>query len=70
MTDIKVSEEGGGGGARDAGAEILPLQLMLKTMVKQVVPLQSIEVHGGADLLLPGHVDCWRADPTGKQVDA
>jgi len=25
------------------------LQPMLKTMVRQVVPLQSMEVHGGAD---------------------
>jgi len=41
-----------GGGARDAGAESLPLQLMMKTMVRQVVPLQFMEVHGGADLHL------------------
>jgi len=26
------------------------LQLVLKTMVRQVVPLQSMEVHGGADM--------------------
>jgi len=42
----------GGGGARDTGAESLRLQLMLKTMVMQVVPLQSMEVHGGADIHL------------------
>jgi len=47
--DTKVSEEGGGGGALDAGAESLPLQLVMKTMMRQVVPLQSMEVHGGAD---------------------
>jgi len=41
-----------GGGARDAGAESLPLQLVMKTMVRQVVLPQSVEVHGGADLHL------------------
>jgi len=46
--DTKVSE-GGGGGAPDAGAEIFPLQPMRKTMVRQAVPLQPMEVHGGAD---------------------
>ena len=40
----------GRGGAQDTGAESLPLQLMLKTMVRQVVLLQSMEVHSGADL--------------------
>jgi len=51
--DTKVSEEGGwGGGDQNVGAETLPLKLMLKTMVRQVVPLQSMEVHGGADLHL------------------
>jgi len=52
--DTKVSEEGGagGGGARDAGAESLPLQLVMKTVVRQTVPLQSMEVHGGADIHL------------------
>jgi len=50
--DTKVTEEGGGGGAPDAGAESLPLQLMMKTMVRQVVPLQSVDVHGGADIHL------------------
>jgi len=50
--DTKVGEEGGGGGARDAGAESLPLQLVMKTMVRQVVHLQPMEVHGGADLHL------------------
>jgi len=37
--DTKVSEEGVGGGARDTGAESLPLQLVMQTMVRQVVPL-------------------------------
>jgi len=46
----KVGGEGGGGGARDAGAESLPLQLVMKTMVRQPVPLQSMEVLGGANL--------------------
>jgi len=50
--DTKVSEEGGGGGARDAGAESFPLQLMMKIMVREVVPLQPMEVHGGADIHL------------------
>jgi len=30
----------------------LPLQLMMKTMVRQVVPLRSMEVHSGADIHL------------------
>jgi len=42
----------GGGGARNVGAETLPLQLMMKTMVRQVVPLQCMEVHGGAEIHL------------------
>jgi len=46
--DTKVTEEGGGGGARDARAEGLPLQPVMKTMVRQVVPLQSMDVYGGA----------------------
>ncbi|GAB0208407.1 mitochondrial enolase superfamily member 1 [Grus japonensis] len=50
--DTKVSEEGGGGGAPPgAGAEI-PLQPVVKTMVKQAVPLQPMEVHSGADIHL------------------
>jgi len=52
FADTKVSEEGGGGGAQDARAESFPLQPVVKTMVRQVVPLQSIEVHSGADLHL------------------
>ena len=46
------SAEKEGGGARHVKAESLPLQLMMKTVVRQAVPLQSIEVHSGADLNL------------------
>jgi len=49
--DIKVSEEGGGGDAPGTRAEI-PLQPMAKTMVRQAVPLQPMEVHSGADIHL------------------
>ena len=47
-TDTKASE-GGGGGALGARAEI-PLQPVGKTIVKQVVPLQPMVVHGGAGI--------------------
>jgi len=47
-----VSEEGGGGGAPDVGAESFPLHPLLKTTVRQAVPLQSMEIHGGADIHL------------------
>ena len=49
--DTKVSEEGGGGGAPETGAEI-PLQPVGKTMVRQAVPLHPMEVNGGADIHL------------------
>jgi len=42
----------GEGGARDARAESFPLQLGMKTMVRQVVPLQSMDVHVEADIQL------------------
>jgi len=42
----------GGGGARNVGAETLPLQLVMKTMVRQVVALQSMKVHSGEDIHL------------------
>jgi len=42
----------GGRGAPGARAEIFPLQLVLKTMVRQAVPLQLMEVHSGADIHL------------------
>ena len=62
--DPKVSEEGGGGDAPGAKAEI-PLQPVGKTMVRQAVSLQPREVHGGADIYLqPGE------DPTPEQVGA
>jgi len=41
-----------GGGARNVRAESLPLQLVMKNMVRQLVPLQPMEVHGGADIHL------------------
>ncbi|KAK4816909.1 hypothetical protein QYF61_024919 [Mycteria americana] len=61
--DTKVSEEGGAGGAPCARAEI-PLQPMEKTMVRQAVPMQPMEVHGGADIHLQPI-----EDPTLEQVD-
>ena len=45
--------------------EQIPLQPVGKTMVRQAVPLQPREVHGGADIHLQP-----RADPTMEQVDA
>ncbi|GAB0179144.1 AN1-type zinc finger protein 5-like [Grus japonensis] len=60
----QVSAEGGAGGAPGAGAEI-PLQPMVKTMVRQAVPLQPMEVHSGADIHLQPV-----EDPMLKQVDA
>ena len=58
--DTKVSEGAGGG----AGAEI-PLQPMVKTMVRQAVPLQPMDVHGGADTHLQP-----LEDPMPEQVGA
>ncbi|GAB0209030.1 AN1-type zinc finger protein 5-like [Grus japonensis] len=63
-SDTKVSEEGGGGGAPDTRAEI-PLQPVVKTMVKQAVPLQPMEDDGGADIHLHPV-----EDPMMEQVDA
>ncbi|GAB0190694.1 acid sphingomyelinase-like phosphodiesterase 3b [Grus japonensis] len=60
--DTQVSE--GGGGAPGARAEI-PLQPLEKTMVKQAVPLQPMEVDGGADTHLQPV-----EDPMLEQVDA
>jgi len=51
QTPRSVKKEGGGG-ARDAGAESLPLQLVMKTMVRRAVPLQPMEVHSGAEIHL------------------
>jgi len=47
--DTKAIEEGVAGGDPGAGAEI-PLQPVMKTMVRQVVPLQPMEIHGAADI--------------------
>ena len=62
--DTQVSAEGGAGGAPGTGAEI-PLQPVVKTMVRQAVPLQPVEVHGGADTHLQP-----MEDPMPEQVDA
>ena len=62
--DTQVSAKGGAGGAPGSGAEI-PLQPVVKAMVKQAVPLQPMEVDGGADT----HVQLVE-DPTPEQVDA
>ncbi|GAB0209175.1 AN1-type zinc finger protein 5-like [Grus japonensis] len=62
--DTKVSEEGGGGGVPGARAEI-PLQPVVKTMVKQAVPLQPVEVNGKADIRLQPV-----EDPMPEQVEA
>jgi len=62
--DTKLSEEGGGGAAPGTGAEIL-LQPVVKTMVRQAVPLQPMKSHGGADLQLQPMEDTMT-----EQVDA
>jgi len=49
--DTRVSEEGREGGSSDAGEEI-PLQSVEKTIVRQTVPLQPMEVNSGADPML------------------
>ncbi|KAK4822884.1 hypothetical protein QYF61_021103 [Mycteria americana] len=61
QTPRSVKKEGGG--APVTGAEI-PLQPVVKTMVRQAVPLQPMEVHGGADI----HLQLVE-DPTPEQVD-
>ena len=43
----------------------IPLQLVVKTMVERVVPLQPMEVHGGAEI----HLEPVK-DPTSGKVDA
>ena len=65
--DTKSSEEGGGGRAPGARAEI-PLQPMEQTMVRQAVLLQLMEVHSGANIhlqsmenLMPEQVDVQRS---------
>ena len=49
--DTKVSAEGGGGGGPGTRAEITT-QPVEKTTVRQAVPLQPVEVHGGAEIHL------------------
>ena len=44
----RAGKKEGGGGAQDTGLESLPLWLVMKTTVRQVVPLQPMEVHSGA----------------------
>ena len=43
----------------------IPLQPVVKTMVRQAVPLQPMEVHSGADIHLQPV-----EDPMQEQVDA
>jgi len=65
QTPRSVKKEGGGG-APNVGPESLPLQLLMKTVVRQVVPLQFMEVHGGADIHLSpveGTPHCSRGMP-------
>ncbi|GAB0180577.1 AN1-type zinc finger protein 5-like [Grus japonensis] len=61
--DTQVSADGGGGGAPGAEAEI-PLQPVEKTMARQAVPLQPMDIDGGADIHLQP-----LEDPTLEQVD-
>ncbi|KAJ7420690.1 Tyrosyl-DNA phosphodiesterase 2 [Willisornis vidua] len=62
--DTTVGEEEGAEGAPDTEPEI-PLQAVVKTMVRQAVLLQPVEDHGGAEICLQP-----RKDPTLQQVDA
>ncbi|GAB0205645.1 hypothetical protein GRJ2_003030100 [Grus japonensis] len=64
FADTQVSEEGGGGGAPGARAEI-PLQRLEKTMVRQAVQLQPMDVHSGAYIHLQP-----MEDHTPEQMDA
>ncbi|KAJ7409679.1 protein pxr1-like [Willisornis vidua] len=49
--DTKVSGEGGGGGAPGARVEV-PLQAVVKNMMRQAVHLQSMEDHRSAEIHL------------------
>ncbi|OPJ68494.1 hypothetical protein AV530_006123 [Patagioenas fasciata monilis] len=49
--DTKVTEEGGGGDVPGARAEI-PLQSMVKAIMRLTVPLQPMEVHNGVNIHL------------------
>jgi len=77
--DTKVSEAGREGGARDPRAENFPLQPVIRTTVRQIVPLHTRA--GGClkeavtpwaapswSRLLAGPVDPWREEPTPEQV--
>ncbi|KAJ7400325.1 protein pxr1-like [Pitangus sulphuratus] len=59
--DATVSGEGGGGGVPVIRAEI-PL---MKTMVRQAVPLQPMEVHGGVNIC-----SLWRTPCLCRWMDA
>jgi len=61
--DSKVRQDGGTGDAPGAGGEI-PLQPVMKTMVRQAVPLQPMGVHSQADIHLQP-----MEDPMLEQVD-
>lgn len=51
--DTKVHGEGGGEGGGASGiSTAVHLQPVVKTMVRQAVPLQIKEVHGGIDIHL------------------
>jgi len=65
QTPRSVKQEGGGG-ARDAGAESLPLQLMMKDHGESGCPPAA---HGGLQRRRYPPVACGR-DPTPEQVDA
>jgi len=60
----KISEEGGGQAVLGAGSEI-PLQSVEKTMARQAVSVQPMEVHSGANIHLQPV-----EDPTPEQADA
>ncbi|PKU40387.1 protein pxr1-like [Limosa lapponica baueri] len=62
--DSKVSEEGGEGSALCTGTEI-PLPPMVKTMVRQAVVLQPMEVNSRVNFHLQ-----LTGDPTPEQMDA
>ena len=64
--DTMVSEGGEGVGASDTGVEI-PLQPVVKTMVRQAVPLQPMKVHGGGGGCLKEAVTPWEK-PVVEQV--
>jgi len=62
--DTRVSEGAGGGGDPCTRAEV-PLQLVVKIMVRQTVPLQPMEVHSETDIHLQP-----MEDPMPEQVHA